>query len=349
MSDFIRIDGSSGEGGGQILRTSISLSAITGRPVEVVNIRSKRPNPGLRPSHLTAVKVMADLFNAKVENLQVGSDWVRFCPSGRFAGDKMQVDIGTAGSIPLTLLAVVPSVSLTGNSLEIEITGGTDVKASPTIDYLANVVREAYRAAGIKFTAEVLKRGYYPKGGGKVRCVIEPCKASNSVELLNGRPVEPKIISVCSMLPKHVAERQVSSALLALEKHGISCRNYLRSLEQSLSPGSSILVYSVSDFGGPYIGGDCIGELGKKAETVGQEAAARYLESRTAGAAVDSNLADMLVVPLCIAKGVSRYRTSKITGHLKTNLQVASQITGCKYDMSENTVTIVGLDPAAVK
>src|SRR5690348_16596192 len=128
----VKINGSQGEGGGQILRTAISLSAIIGVPVEVTDIRAKRQNPGLRPSHLAAVKVVTDLFGAKVENLQVGADWIRFSPSSyRANGDLQKVDIGTAGSIPLTLMAIIPAVSLSGNKLEIEITGGTDVKASP--------------------------------------------------------------------------------------------------------------------------------------------------------------------------------------------------------------------------
>lgn len=337
-SPTITIDGSQGEGGGQILRTAISLAAVLGTPVEVTDIRSRRPNPGLRPSHLAAVKVVADLFGARVENLHVGSQRVRFDPSaGRFQGGDAKVDIGTAGSIALTLMAVVPAVSLSGNSLEIEITGGTDVRASPTIDYLRYVVAEAYRAVGIKFAVDVLKRGYYPKGGGVVKAAIEPCRPSPSPsEFLNGRHVQPKITSVCSQLPKHVAERQISSALLALEKRGVSCRNYAASFETAASPGTSILVYSASDFGGPYIGGDSIGEIGKRAEQVGQEAAERFLESALAGAAVDPFLADMLVVPLSLAKGgTSRYRVARVTEHLKTNLQVASALTGCKYSIEQ--------------
>jgi RNA 3'-terminal phosphate cyclase (ATP) len=342
-----RIDGSQGEGGGQILRTSISLAAITGKPVEVVNIRSKRPNPGLRPSHLASVKVVADLFGAKVENLKVGAEWVRFEPSGKFAGGTARVDIGTAGSIPLTLMAAIPAVALSNNSLEIEVTGGTDVKASPTIDYMRYIVADAYRSAGIKFSIDVLKRGYYPKGGGMVRAVVEPCRSPSAVEFLNGRHVSPKIASVCSQLPKHVAERQISSALLALEKAGVHSHSYSASFETALSPGTSILVYSVSDLGGPYIGGDSIGEIGKRAEQVGQEAAERYLQSALAGAAVDPFLADMMVLPLSLSRGVSRYRVAKVTEHLRTNLQVAGQMTGCRHEihpLSENdhVVTIEG-------
>lgn len=328
---MLQIDGSQGEGGGQILRTTVSLSAITGKPVEITNIRSKRLNPGLRPSHLTAIKVLADLFKAKVENLQVGASWVRFEPSGRFGGGSSKVDIGTAGSIPLTLMAVVPAVSLSGNELEIEITGGTDVKASPTIDYVRYVVAEAFLSVGIKFSVDVAKRGYYPKGGGIVRASIQPCRSPAASEFLNGRYVEPRIASVCSELPKHVAERQIAAALVALEKAGIKCSSYSASYESALSPGTSVLVYSVSDFGGPYVGGDSIGERGKRAEDVGQEAAGRFIESALAGAAVDPFLADMLVLPLCLAKGRSAYRTARVTEHLRTNLAVAGALTGCKY------------------
>lgn len=330
---MLRIDGSQGEGGGQILRTSVSLSAITGKPVEITNIRSKRPNPGLRPSHLTAIKILADIFKAKVENLQVGSDRVRFEPSGQFIGGSAKVDIGTAGSIPLTLMAVVAAVSLSGNALELEITGGTDVRGSPTIDYVRYVVAEIFRSIGIKFSIEVVKRGYYPKGGGIVKATIQPCRSPAASEFLNGRYVEPRMTSVCSELPKHVAERQIASALVALEKAGIKCGSYSASYESALSPGTSMLVYSVSDFGGPYVGGDSIGERGKRAEEVGQEAASRFIESALSGVAVDPFLADMLVLPLCLAKGRSAYRTARATGHLHTNLAVASAVTGCRFEI----------------
>ncbi|AFU57700.1 MAG: RNA 3'-terminal phosphate cyclase [Nitrososphaera sp.] len=330
----VRIDGSQGEGGGQILRTAVSLSGVTGKPVEVTNIRARRQNPGLRPQHMTGIKVIADLFHADVENLKVGAEWIKFAPSERFEGGSVKVDIGTAGSIPMILMAVVPAVSLSGNSLEIEVTGGTDVRASPTIDYVKYVVAEAYRSIGIKFSADVLKRGYYPKGCGIVRSIIEPCRAPGTMELLTTRDVPPKITSVCGQLPRHVAERQISSAMIALEKKGIRCSNYSASIETSVSPGSSILIYSASDFG-PFVGGDSIGELGKRAEAVGTEAAERYLESTLAQAPVDPFLADMLVLPLALAKGRSKYRVARATEHLRTNLQVASQMVGCRYRIEQ--------------
>lgn len=344
-SDLIKIDGSYGEGGGQILRTAISVSAITGKPIEVTNIRANRINPGLRPQHLAGIKIIADLFHAKSENLKVGAEWIRFSPSDKFEGGSIKFDIGTAGSIPLILMTVVPAVSLTNNSLEIEVTGGTDVKASPTIDYIKHIVAKSYLSIGPKFSVDVLKRGYYPKGGGVVQCTVKPCKKPGTAELLAAGYLEPKIISVCSQLPIHVAKRQISSALIALEKKDIRCSNYTASIETSISPGSSILVYSASDFG-PYVGGDSIGELGKRAEAVGTEAAIRFLDSTLAQATVDPFLADMLVLPLALSKGRSRYRVARVTQHLLTNLHIVSEIVRCKYSLEQQegsyVVTIEG-------
>lgn len=333
-SDLVKIDGSQGEGGGQILRTAISLSAISGKPIEVSNVRTNRANPGLRPQHMVGIRIIADLFHAKSENLKVGADWIRFSPSDKFKGGSLKFDIGTAGSIPLILMTVVPAVSLSNNSLQIEITGGTDVKASPTIDYIKHIVAKSYLSIGPEFSVDVLKRGYYPKGGGVVQCTIKPCKTPGTIELLGTGFLEPKIISVCSQLPAHVAKRQISSALVALEKKDIQCNNYTASIETSVSPGSSILVYSVSDFG-LYIGGDSIGQLGKRAEAVGTEAAMRFLDGMFGQATVDPFLADMLVLPLALSKGRSRYRVARVTQHLLTNLHVVSKIVGCKYRIEQ--------------
>ena len=344
-SDLVKIDGSHGEGGGQILRTAISLSAITGKPIEVTNIRANRTTPGLRPQHLAGIKIIADLFHAKSENLKVGAEWIRFSPSDKFEGGSIKFDIGTAGSIPLILMTVVPAVSLSNNSLQIEVTGGTDVKASPTIDYIKYIVAKSYLSIGPIFTVDVLKRGYYPKGGGVVQCTVKPCKTPSTIELLTTGYLEPKIISVCSQLPVHVAKRQISSALIALEKKAIQCNNYTASIETSISPGSSILVYSASDFG-QYVGGDSIGELGKRAEAVGTEAAMRFLDSTLAQATVDPFLADMLVLPLALSKGRSRYRVARVTQHLLTNLHIVSEIVRCKYSIEQQegsyVVTIEG-------
>jgi RNA 3'-terminal phosphate cyclase (ATP) len=329
-SGYAEIDGSLGEGGGQILRTAVSLSAITGKAVQVSNIRAKRANPGLRPQHLTGIKILAELFSAETENLQLGADWIRFRPSSGFRGGQKRFDVGTAGSIPMILLTVIPAVALSGKELEVELVGGTDVRASPTLDYIRYVVLEAYRSIGIKFSLDVKKRGYYPKGGGVVSAKIEPCSRPEIMELTESRDFEPRIASVCCQLPRHVAERQTTSAIIALEKKGFRCRNYTASLETAASPGTSVVVYSSTNFG-PYVGGDSIGELGKRAESVGLEAAERFLENALSGVPIDPFLSDMLVLPLALAKGKSRYRVARATKHLETNLQVTSQLVGCTH------------------
>jgi RNA 3'-terminal phosphate cyclase (ATP) len=329
----LTIDGAYGEGGGQILRSAVSLSAITEKSIEVINIRAKRDNPGLRPQHLQATKAVAEIFRARVENLKVGAEWIRFIPKpDNYEGGELKIDIGTAGSIPMILQTIIPAVALSDKSLSVRITGGTDVKMSPTTDYLRFIVHNAYKTIGINFSLDILKRGYYPKGGGIIQADIGPCKNISSFDLLNRRNVEPKIANVCCQLPKNVAERQISSALLRLERHGVRCSVYSSSFESSLSPGTSILVYSESDFG-PFIGGDSVGARDKSAEKVGEEAVQNFFESYDANVPIDRFLADMLVIPLSLTKGKSRYRIGKVTEHLKTNLHVVSQIVGCKYQI----------------
>ncbi len=329
---MIRIDGSYGEGGGQILRSAIALSVIKNQPIEIVNIRAKRSNPGLRPQHVASIKLLADLTEADVDNLSVGNDSIRFIPKG-IKKDRLRFDVGTAGSITLILQAIIPAVSLNEKYLEIELIGGTDVKWSPTIDYVAYVLKDAYKVIGIDFDLEVIKRGYYRKGGGIVKCIIKPADL-RPIELVTMPRVEPRIISVCSMLPKHVAERQVASALARLEKEGIRCNSYSISIASSSSPGSSILVYATSNYG-PFIGSDAIGEKGKAAENVGQEAAENFLRPYLRNVSVDKHLADMLVLPLALAMKRSKFIVDEVTQHLETNLYIIKEITNCSYSIEK--------------
>ncbi len=342
--EFIKIDGSYGEGGGQILRTSVTLSAITKKPVEIVNIRAKRDNPGLRPQHANAINAVASLCNAKVENVHVGSDTIKFMPKGMQSGS-INIDIGTAGSITMILQTVIPAASLSGRNVEIELRGGTDVRWSPTLDYLRFVVRPAFSMIGINFDVDVQRRGYYPVGGGIVKAAIEPCVKSNTFDMIKAPKIEPMMVSICSSLPAHVAQRQIAAALAKLQKVGIVCKSYSASVEHSSSSGSSILVYSVSNFG-PFIGGDAIGEKGKRAEDVGTEAADKFLVAYNSNAPIDEYLADMLVLPLCLTDGKSRFIVNKASQHLYTNLYVTSKIVECKYEVnkvdSNYMVTIEG-------
>jgi RNA 3'-terminal phosphate cyclase (ATP) len=207
------VDGSYLEGGGQVLRLAVAASAISGTPVTVTRIRQNRPNPGLAPQHIAAVRAVAGACDAECRGLAIRSSEITFSP-GRLRQVDLAIDPGTAGSIPLILQAWLPVALRTGGS--ITVTGGTEVTWSPTIDYLDRVLAPVLRHAGASIDIEVLERGYYPRGGGRVRARVEP-----------GRPgpiVIPEeepgcgIVSCSSGLPEHVVERQAAAARNLLEK-----------------------------------------------------------------------------------------------------------------------------------
>ena len=160
--DLLKIDGSYGEGGGQILRSAVTLSCISKTPIQLENIRSNRRVPGLRPQHLTAIKLLGKICNAEIQGLNVGSKSIKFIPNN-LENKILTEDIGTAGSISLILQALIPAVSISKKSLELEIIGGTDVPWSPTSNYTKYVLGEAYSRIGINFSMDITKRGYILK------------------------------------------------------------------------------------------------------------------------------------------------------------------------------------------
>ena len=340
--DYVQVDGSRGEGGGQILRTAVTFSAIQGRPVRVERIRAGREVPGLKRQHISALQVLARVFGGELEGATVGSSVITFVP-GRRRLEALTLDMGTAASITLVLQAVVPAVSLTGSRLKLDLVGGTDVPWSPTYDYFARVVRQTYGMIGMQLSMAAQKRGYYPRGGGKVSAIIEPCPALKPLDLTDRKNVKDvTLVSRCGRLPRHVAERQLASAVAQVTEAGLSIASSELSEEQSDSPGSSLLAYHVD--ASACIGSDAIGARGKPAEEVGNEAASRFLAAVLSGACVDPNLADMVLPLLSLAPTISRVSVPTITSHLRSGLELASQFTGCKWSVDEGdgvaTVTV---------
>ena len=336
------MDGSKGEGGGQILRTAVAFSVIQGRPVRVYRIRAGREVPGLKRQHISALRVIARVFGGELDGAEEGSAEVTFVPGERRV-DALTLDMGTAASITLVLQAVVPAVALTRSRLNLELVGGTDVPWSPTYDYFERVVRDAYARIGIAFTITARRRGYYPRGGGKVSAAVAPCEELKPLDLTIGKGIrDALLVSRCGMLPRHVAERQLSSAKAEMVRAGLGVSSTELSEEQSDSPGSSLLAYYV----GPSncIGADSIGAKGKPAEEVGREAASRFIFSARSGACLDSNLADMVLPLLSLAHETSRVPVPKVTPHLLSGLELASQFTGCRWSVDEvggaSTVTV---------
>ncbi|RLG53370.1 MAG: RNA 3'-phosphate cyclase, partial [Thermoproteota archaeon] len=219
--EAIVIDGSYGEGGGSIFRYALALSSVTLKPIEIINIRAKRSNPGLRPQHLTAAKILAEMTEAKFEGLSVGSTKVRFEPKKR-KGGKYVFDVGTAGSISLIIQAVLPVALFADRESTIEIRGGTDVRFAPPIDYMRNVFVKNLALIGIKeVEINVRRRGHYPRGGGLVTLKTAPIDKISTLNIeLRGPVRRISGIAHAVKLPKHVVERIVSSAKEALYQHG---------------------------------------------------------------------------------------------------------------------------------
>jgi RNA 3'-terminal phosphate cyclase (ATP) len=331
--DYVEVDGSEGEGGGQILRSSIALSAIKGVPVRVTNVRAGRPEPGLRRQHVSTLKVMAAVFGGELEGAAEGSSQVAFVPGPPRSGS-LSLDMGTAASITLVLQAVVPAVALSRSKLALELAGGTDVPWSPTFDYLDLVAREAYGALGIRFSLQALRRGYYPRGGGRVRAVIEPCESVLALDLEKASATSgARVLSRCSGLPRHVAERQLESAVSSLGSKGISVESRVVSEEASDSPGSSVLVYHVGE--GTFLGSDSIGARGRRAEEVGAEAGLGFSEVSSSGARLDSHVADMVVPLLSESARTSRVRVHRVTPHLESGLRLARRFAHFDFSVDD--------------
>ena len=280
---LVEVDGSEGEGGGQILRTAVSFSAITGRPVKVTRIRAGRRVPGLKRQHLSALEVLRRVFGGELRGASEGASAISFVP-GEAGLESLSVDMGTAASITLVLQAVVPAVALSGKRLRLELTGGTDVPWSPTLDYVARVVRDIFGQIGIVFDLKSSRRGYYPRGGGKVVTITEPCASVKSLDLVSReRLAVVSLVSRCGSLPRHVAERQLASASSVLESSGFGTIASEISEEQSDSPGSSVLAHHVGR--GVFLGSDAIGARGRPAEEVGRDVARRFVAEAESGRA----------------------------------------------------------------
>ncbi len=328
MSTLVRIDGSMGEGGGQILRYALALSALTLKSLEIYNIRAKRSNPGLRPQHLTAVKSLATLTNADVEGDYVGSTFLVFKPKARLCGD-YTFDIGTAGSVSLVIQAILPVLLMSNCRSKIVIRGGTNVPLSPPIDYMIHVFKHNLKFFGVDINVKLLRRGHYPRGGGLVELHVNPVKEPlKPIDIVSrGRPVALKIISHCVKLPAHVAKRQADAAAKVLEsatglRPHIELETYPPDKDPHLGPGSGILAF-IETSSGARLGGDAVGERGKPAEVVGEEAARILVEDFETGMAFDRHMGDMLIPYMFLAKGTSRAGVARITMHLLTAIEVA--------------------------
>lgn len=328
---MLEIDGS--EGGGQLLRSSLSLAAVTDQAVTVTDIRGARPNPGLKQQHLTAVQVLAEVCDASVDGAELGSGTVVFRPSTPRGGE-VEAEVGTAGSLTLIFDALLPLGEVLDESLSVTVSGGTAVKWSPLLSTYRQVKLPLCRRAGLAVAVDRHQSGFYPAGGGEATLHLGPSVLSRLSLGERGELQGARIYSRESwgLADNEVARRQADTARSKLEGADIGVLEQQVTSTAADSPGSAITVELV--YGNSRAGFDALGEPGNPAESVGAEAVEDALAYEHGSASVDSHLADQLLVFLALAGG--ELSAPQLTDHVETSLELLDAF-GFSLTVTEET------------
>jgi RNA 3'-phosphate cyclase len=327
---MIHIDGSQGEGGGQVLRSSLSLSLMTQKELEITNIRAGRAKPGLRAQHLKAVEAATLIGRAQVSGADLGSTALAFHPT-RIEPGRYHFDIGTAGATMLVLQTIFLPLAMAGTKSTVTITGGTHVKWSPSYHYLELQWLPFMRRIGCQADLNMEWAGYYPEGGGRITATISACEKTSHLELTErGNLKQIRGLSAISNLPRHIAKRQREQVL-----RRIGDRYYLSDIRlvELASRFKGTMLLLLAEFEHSQACYFSLGELGKPAERVADEAIDELEEFLSTDGAIDQYLADQMLLPLSFASGPSRLRTSKITRHLLTNAEVLRSFLPVQIDI----------------
>jgi RNA 3'-terminal phosphate cyclase (ATP) len=324
----LEIDGSFGEGGGQILRTGLSLSCITGLPFRLRNIRKRRRKPGLMPQHITCVNAVSEVSRARVSGNERGSTELVFIP-GKINHGTYVFDIKTAGSISLVLQTILPVLLSADGPSHITIKGGTHVPFSPTYHYIAGVFLPILSKIGIIVESTIAAYGFYPKGGGETAFSIFPTRKINGLKINSkGTLLSLNGYSGVSCLPKTIAERQKNAML---KKLGSLSPNI--QVIETPSPGEGTFVFLTGTYKNTPSGFSALGKRGKPAEEVGQEAAEQFLDFHNVKGSLDPYLSDQVLIYLGLSGEVSSFTTSRITQHLLTNVWVIEKFLKVHYEI----------------
>ena len=315
----VELDGSQGEGGGQILRTALTLSMITGIPFRIERIRAKRRKPGLLRQHLTAVNAAAQICGAQVKGAELGSLKMELVP-GEIRGGDYRYSIGTAGSCTLVLQTVLPALWFADSPSTVTVSGGTHNSAAPPADFVQRVWLPLVRRMGADVDLELLRHGFYPAGGGELRASVRPVEALGPLDLLSrGDLLRAQATSIFSGVPADVGKRELATLAeqIGAELGELLCE--MRGLSSREGPGNALLLEL--QYAGLTELFTAFGEKGVPAEIVAQRLAKEVLHFHRSGAAVGEHLADQLLLPIALA-GSGSFRTSTLSSHLQTNIEV---------------------------
>jgi len=330
----LELDGSYGEGGGQVVRTAAALSAITGRPVAVRNVRANRDKPGLAPQHVAAVRAVAALAGASVEGVQLRSQFFTLRPRA-LEGGSFRFDVGTAGSVTLLLQALLPVMIASGKPCDADIIGGTDVRMAPPLDYFREVLLELLSRMGARVRLEVRRRGYYPRGGGEVRVSVSPSALRPAAFDAPGALRSLSGLAHVANLPEHIAMRMRASALDRLASlrgvtPDIACR--VLGPDEAIGPGGAIVAWAHAE--STVLGAGRTAERGVGAEALGEAAGTELAADLAAGAAVDLHAADQLLVYFALARG-GALTTRAVSLHARTCIWLIEKFLPVRFEVSQ--------------
>jgi RNA 3'-terminal phosphate cyclase (ATP) len=350
--EVLTLDGSYGEAGGQILRTALSLSAVTMRPFCLTNIRVGRRNPGILPQHLSAVRAAAMISGADVSGDRLGSTELSFSPthpskSGSYVFDVAETaERGSAGSVSLILQTLLVPLALTNRASTLVLRGGTHVEWSPSFYDLVNAYFPTLRQMGFRINAELKRWGWYPVGDGEICCEIgidrDPVQLSAMLMTERGPLRQIAGAAAAANLPAHIPHRMAERTRASLENLGVPLY-ILPQLVTAAGPGAGIfLVAKYQNMAATFAG---YGRLGKPSETVADEVVAALRDHHASKGAVEVHLADQLLLPLSLAAGVSTFTTPRPTGHLMTNAWNIRQFSVADISIEQGTPCRVSIEP----
>ncbi len=333
---MIQIPGEYGSGSGTIVRLSTAFSALTGKPIRITEIRSKRPSPGLRHQHLEAVRTLAKICSGEIKGDEVGSKEIEFVPK-KIRGGTFEVNIETAGSIGLLSYAVLIPAVLGKGKVTLRVKGGsTASKWSPPVPYLENVLLPVLSKMGIQAKFTIKKHGFYPVGGSGVDFGVDPVKEIKPINLTDpGEVVKINGLSIASesLRDRDVADRQIRGFRRIIRKEkGVEIKPVY---VEAACPGSVFVVWAETSTG-CILAGDSVGEIRKPSEVIGEEAAFRLREEMEYKTTVGDHLADQLIPFMALAKGRSEIIAPSLSEHIKTNIWLCEKFLGSKFLTKEH-------------
>ncbi|KAG9296816.1 hypothetical protein G9A89_002213 [Geosiphon pyriformis] len=357
--EILTIDGGLMEGGGQVVRNAVAFSCLLKKPIKIENIRAKREKPGLKPQHVSGLKLMGEIFQANVIGDEIGSNQIFFEPREVAEKKTFIADTKTAGSITLLIQVSLPPLFLSApasmkafalppEAVKLILRGGTSVDAAPPIDYLIEVFRPiVQREFGLDFQVEIISRGYYPKGGGEVMVRVEPLvkKTLTPINMIE----RGDIVSIIGRVTIANVSKQVATKIIAGATKILNNANFKGDSGTTIKPqieiksekiirgkGFELVLWLVTSTG-CILGGHAISDRGSTPEQVGENAAEELIRNWKRGGCVDEYLEDQLIIFMTLAKGKSQLLTGSPTLHTRTAIHYAQLISGVQFEVRKIT------------